>query len=545
MKVYPTSFGIAQQAGRESHDSFLVKSWEETVIAVLADGAGNSDTAKEAAERAVRSLVANYETRPRSWSPQKALSEFTSRINHTLHQDSLTRFGEPELITTLSVAVIEGDRLYGLNVGDSRVYLSREGNLTRLSSDHVAQGNGFGHVLARAIGLAPEVEPHFFEAELKNGDIALLCSDGIYNALDEQLLADQLSNHRAARTIVSEAREHATPETRDDLSAIVLDIQTIGYRRAQEALSLEVPLKLHRGQTIDGFTLEQPLEISGRVWKAAREGQCFTLKFAPVEARESEALVNLFIKEIWNATRLNDLRFFPRAFVPEGATARYYAMEYLEAPSLAKVLQSRRLSVDEAVALGRFLLAATQYLLRFDLVHGDIKPENILVRSDLDGIQYCLIDFGSVTEIFSLTSRAGTPSYLAPERFHEAAISERTEIFAIGVTLFEAITRAFPFGEIERFQVPRFQSAKRPAALNPNVPPWLDAVLLRALSPQADRRYQNYSEMRFDLDHPTQVTPFYAERVSLIERDPLRFYRTGFFILALAVIGLLLLMLRR
>ncbi len=227
MKVYPTSFGLAQHAGRDSHDSFLVKAWEETVIAVLADGAGNSDTAKEAAERTVRSLVDNYETRPRSWSPQKALSEFTSRINHTLHQDSLTRFGEPELITTLSVAVIEGDRLYGLNVGDSRVYLAREGGLTRLSSDHVAPGNGFNHVLARAIGLAPEVEPHFFETELRNGDIALLCSDGIYNALDEELLADQLRNHRAARTIVSEAHEHATPETRDDLSAIVLDIQTI------------------------------------------------------------------------------------------------------------------------------------------------------------------------------------------------------------------------------------------------------------------------------------------------------------------------------
>ncbi len=220
-------------------------------------------------------------------------------------------------------------------------------------------------------------------------------------------------------------------------------------------------------------------------------------------------------------------------------------MEYLEAPSLATVLHSRRLTVDETVALGRFLLAATQYLLGFDLVHGDLKPENILVRSNLDGIQYCLIDFGSVTEIFSLTSRAGTASYLAPERFHEASISERTEIFSIGVTLFEAATRAFPFGEIERFQVPRFQSSKRPTTLNPNVPPWLEAVLLRALSPQPERRYQNYSEMRFDLDHPAQVAPFYAEGLPLIERDPLRFYRTGFFLLLAAVIGLLLLVLRR
>jgi serine/threonine protein phosphatase PrpC len=166
MKVHPTSFGLAQRARRISHDFFLVKAWEETVIAVLADGAGSSEGAREAAERAVRSLVSNYEMRPRTWPPAKALTEFTSRINRMLHQDSLTRFGEPELVTTLSVAVIEGDRLYGLNVGDTRVYLARAGKLTRLSFDHVAQGHGFNHVLDRALGLAPEVQPHVFETEL-------------------------------------------------------------------------------------------------------------------------------------------------------------------------------------------------------------------------------------------------------------------------------------------------------------------------------------------------------------------------------------------
>ena len=61
---------------------------------MLADGAGSSSVAREAADRTVRSLVNNYETRPRSWTPQKALSEFTRLINHTLHQDSLVRFGE-------------------------------------------------------------------------------------------------------------------------------------------------------------------------------------------------------------------------------------------------------------------------------------------------------------------------------------------------------------------------------------------------------------------------------------------------------------------
>jgi serine/threonine protein kinase len=544
MKIYPTSFGLAHCAGRPSHDSFAVKAWDETIIAVLADGSGSSDAAREAAERTVQSLLNDYQTRPRSWSPQKALIEFARRINRTLHLDSLSRFGEPELVTTLSVAVVEGDRLYGLNVGDTRVYLSRGGSLTRLSCDHVAGDNGFEHVLQRAIGLAPEVEPYCFEAELRDGDVAFLCSDGVYNLLDEDLLANKLRARSAARSIVAEANERVTPETSDDLSAIVLDIQLTGKLRAEKALPLAIPKHLRKGEVIDGFTLVRSFQYSDRVWLATKSGQRFTLKFAPVDASDNEELANLFIKEVWNATRLQEGRFFPRAFVPEGATSRYYAMEFIEAPSLKLFLRSRRLSVDETVALGKFLLDAAQYLLTRDLVHGDLKPENILVVSDFDRIAFKLIDFGSVTDLFSVNSRAGTASYLAPERFQGMAICERTEIFSLGVTLFEGLTRKFPFGEFERYQTPRFHSAKRPASLNPNVPPWLEAVLLRAISADPEKRYQNYSEMLFDLEHPDRVTPFFAKGLPLIERDPLRFYKTGFYLLVAAVFVLLLALLK-
>jgi serine/threonine protein kinase len=409
----------------------------------------------------------------------------------------------------------------------------------------VAPGDGLKHVLQRAIGLAPEVEPHLFEADLKDGDVAFLCSDGVYNVLDESLLADKLRSHSVARSIVSEAKEHATPETSNDLSAIVLDIRTTGKLRAQAEMPLVVPKRLSTGEVIDGFTLTRSFQHSDRVWLATRAGQRFTLKFAPAEAQENEEIANLFVKEVWNATRLQDIRFFPRAFMPEAATRRYYAMDFIEAPSLKTLLRSRRMAADEGVALGKFLLCAAQYLLSLDLVHGDLKPENVLVLSDFAGLGFKLVAFGNVTDLFSVISRAGTASYLAPERFRGAPISERTEIFALGVTLFEALTRNFPFGEIERFQTPHFHRSKRPSTLNPNIPPWLEAVLLRALSVRPEQRYQNYSEMLFDLEHPEQVAPFYAEGAPLIERDPLRFYKTGFFLLLAVTIVLLLLLLNR
>ena len=545
MKVLTTSFGLPHTEGGESHDAFAVKSWGETVIAVLADGAGSSGNAREASQRAVRALVNHYETRPRIWTPQKALTEFTRLINHTLHQDSLTRFGEPELITTLSVAIVEGDRLYGLNVGDSRVYLSRAGRMAQLSRDHVSNCVGLDHVLNKAIGMEAEIEPHLFESELKDGDVALLCSDGVFNALPADLLSEQLGRRSPARTIVCTARDKATPETIDDMSAIVLDIEKTGKLRAVKEQPLEIPAKLCKGDVLDGFTLIKPFQHSDRVWLGTRDGQKFTLKFAPLEARESEEILDLFIKETWNATRLQSNEFFPVAFVPEKATARYYAMEFIEAPSLKILLRSRKLAVDEAVALGKFLVAAAQYLLGFDLVHGDLKPENILVVQGYDRIGFKLVDFGSVTEIFSVRSRAGTASYLAPERFQEAPISERTEIFAIGVTLFEALTNTLPFGEIERYQTPRFQAPKRPGKFNANLPPWLESLLLRAVSPEPEVRYQNYSEMGFDLAHPDKVAPFHPKNTPLLERDPLRFYQVGFYVLLVIVLALLFLLLKR
>jgi serine/threonine protein kinase len=290
---------------------------------------------------------------------------------------------------------------------------------------------------------------------------------------------------------------------------------------------------------IDGFTLVRPFQHSNRAWLATREEQRFTLKFAPVEARDNEAVLNQFVKETWNATRLQAPEFFVKAFVPENVSVRCYAMEFVEAPSLKTLLRSRQLGVDEAIELGKFLVKASQHLLGLDLAHGDIKPENILVLSSYDSVTFKLVDFGSATEVFSVTSRAGTASYLAPERFHAAPISERTEIFAIGVTLFEALTRTFPYGEIERFQTPHFGVAKRPSRLNPNLPPWLESVLLRALTPEPERRYQNYSEMRFDLEHPDSVQPFHPKDASFRDRNPLGFYKAACFLLLVICVALL------
>ncbi|MDZ4402604.1 protein phosphatase 2C domain-containing protein [Prosthecobacter sp.] len=526
MKILTTSYGMASEEGTPSSDAFDVRSWNQTVIAVLSDGAGSGEPAREAAQRAVGSLIEHYSARPRAWSPQQALSTFARVLNRTLYQESQVRYERTEMVATLAAVVIEGDTLHGINLGDSTVCLWRDGTLRTLSTAHVETERS--HILTRALGMSEDVEPFCFTTTLQDGDVAMLCSDGVSNHISDDDLTAALALRSSARSIVLAARQKAKAETLDDMSALVLDIHQTGRLHAMNARTLTIPAALNKGDQIDGYELLRSFHGTSRVWLAEKDGQRVVIKFAPVEAIDSPQHLEAFTHETWNATRAQSAHFV-RAYEPAGQTMRYYVMEFADAPSLQAVLRERMLSVDSAIALGKFLGDATQTLLRLDLVHGDIKPENILCIGDYTSLSFKLVDLGSAAAIFSVSSRAGTASYLAPERFHSAPISERTEIFAIGVTLYQSLTGKLPYGQIERFQTPVFHPAKRLSKINPNIPSWLEAVIHRAIAIKPERRYQHCSELAHDLAHPDRVQPFFEADTPLLERNPLAFYKTGFF----------------
>jgi len=177
------------------------------------------------------------------------------------------------------------------------------------------------------------------------------------------------------------------------------------------------------------------------------------------------------------------------------------------------------------------------------LVHGDIKPENIMV-SERDGKHvFKVIDFGSMTEIYSINSNAGTPSYLAPERFTGASISESSEIYSIGVTLYESLTQNYPYGEIEPFQTPSFKKVTPLSKYNKNIPQWLCSVIFRAIEKESDLRYKNYSEMLFEVSNPLKVQPYFDKSKPLIERNPTLYYKIAFIgsLMVNIILGVLLL----
>jgi len=561
MKIQSTTHGAPRHAGGTSQDACRALVRDDRVIAALADGVGSSKEGGAAAQRAVDMIIDYYIARPQAWSPRRALTEFVSQINRIFHQESQLRHGSSEILCTLSVVVIENGRLYGLNIGDSPVYLWRRGTLTLLSQSHALSQNGMQHVLTRAIGLEPTVESWFFENTVEDADVLLLCSDGVANAVPKNQLKELLSRRTSARSIVSTATSliEENPDLRDDATAVVLDIAQRGWTGGAGERPLEVLPTLRAGDIIDRFKLIRPLQEGARVWLAETTAQPASapstlnpqpstndagstrhvLKFPPLDARDDDARRDGFLRELWQAARIDSPDFI-RSTIPTEGTLRYYVMDYVEAPTLRAHLADTPLRVEETVELARFLLRAGQYLLSRDHAHGDLKPDNILVLRDGENLRFLLIDLGSAAEVFSVTNRAGTPSYLAPERFQNAPLSERTELFAIGVTLYEALARAYPYGEVERFQTPRFDTPpKRLTRLNAAVPPWLESIILRSLAPDPDDRYQNFSEMAYDLDHPADVQPFYGKDTSLLDRDPVRFYKLLSLALFLSNLGLL------
>ncbi len=537
-----TGFSLAKGKELTGDDFYDVKTIGELTVAIVCDGVGSATEGAQAAKRTTQHLINNFKIRPKSWSIEKAIKSFIASINSILYQESQLNYESSELVTTLTIVVIQGNKLFGANVGDSRVYLHRDGKLNQLSYDHAMDEEGYENVLTQAIGIDKEVEPYYFENLVEKDDKILLCSDGLYNVLDPDILQERISY--GASALVKKASKIENDDLLDDTTAVVIEILKADEYLTLRRQKLEIPQTLKKGQEIDGYTLIKPLIQNERTWLVHKKTKDYVIKFASFEAIEDEAMLDLFVKEAWNAKRLK-ANFFPKAVIPKTRTMRYYVMQLFHGEDLDHYLGHKQITIDDSIELASTLLKMSQFLVKYDLVHGDIKPQNIMIAKDDDeNLEFKIIDFGSITEIFSTDSQAGTPSFLAPERFIGESISETTEIFSIGVTLYLSLTGKYPYGEIEPFQNPTFKEAKAPSFYNKNIPNWLDSIILRAIAIDEEQRYSHYSEIYYELTHPEKVKPYFIKNAPLIEKSPHIFYKRAFTLMTLVNFALIYLLLK-
>ncbi|WP_345975523.1 bifunctional protein-serine/threonine kinase/phosphatase [Sulfurimonas sp. HSL3-7] len=525
--------------GDDACDYVLID--DALLVAVLCDGVGGARHGGEAARQTVKYLLKQFQNRPQSWDIPQTITIFTQHINRMLFKESMTQYERIEYLTTLCIAVVEGPTLYTMNLGDSRIYLQHDnGPLQQLSTDQTMDEENLSHVLTQACGLNEHVTPKIRTTAISEGDRIILCSDGVSNIVSDDLLAEKAASGLGAKVIINSITNDYKDYHRDDASLQIFKIEKRDSRYALRHAELPIPETLAAGDRFDDIELLEPMMPHGRIWKAKchSDGTTVVIKFPMSDDPEA---IDKFATEAWYAGQITH-KAFGHAWIPENRTVRYYLMELVEGTNLKAFIKDKHLSVDSAILLAKFLHKVEAHLLNLGLVHGDIKPENIIVYREKDtmGTRFKMIDFGSVVRIFSENSRAGTPSYLAPERFTGHAINESTEIFSIGVTIYWALTGKYPYGEIEPFQNPVFKQAYPPSKYNANIPFWLDSVILRAVAITADERYEHYSELFYELQKPENVRPFYPKDSSKLDRVPKTFYKMVFFLmLILEIITLL------
>jgi beta-lactam-binding protein with PASTA domain/tRNA A-37 threonylcarbamoyl transferase component Bud32 len=227
------------------------------------------------------------------------------------------------------------------------------------------------------------------------------------------------------------------------------------------------------------------------------------LKFLHPRFAQDEQFIERFRREASSAAGLqhpNVVGVFDRGTF-DGS--HYIAMEYVEGASLKDLIE-RGLSVPEAVEIVRQVLSGVKYAHERGIVHRDLKPQNVLV--DSEG-RARVTDFGiaraGASEITQTGSVLGTAQYLSPEQAQGLTVTAASDIYSIGVMLYEALTGTVPFDADSPVTVALKQVSERPrppSELNPAVSRALDGVVLRALAKDPENRFASAEEFMQALD---------------------------------------------
>jgi serine/threonine protein kinase len=227
----------------------------------------------------------------------------------------------------------------------------------------------------------------------------------------------------------------------------------------------------------------------------------------------------------------------------------YIVMERLEGELLADVLKrERRLPVDRALGIAIRVAQALEYMHERKVLHRDLKPGNIMLCKD-GSIR--VLDFGLATSeggptgpAFGFIPSLGTPDYMPPEHVRGKMGDERSDIYCLGVILYEMLTGAVPFRGKDLFALMHARVVGdpiRPGEVNPELSPQLEEIILHALERDPRARYARMSEFRKDLEAPEQVIPTgRAQRLEPPRPLKILWRRTQHFVWTLVVILLLM-----
>ncbi|RYE42753.1 MAG: bifunctional protein-serine/threonine kinase/phosphatase [Hyphomicrobiales bacterium] len=559
------SLAKAGGANQDFHGALLPLGYlrsSKGIAVALADGIGSSRVSQVASAAAVRGFLDDYYATSEAWSVRRAAQRVLQATNSWLHaqnQRGDARFDKDSgYVCTFSALVLKGREMHLLHVGDARIYRVHPRALEQLTEDHRVQVSSSESYLARALGVGPYVEIDYRAWDAEVNDLYLLATDGAHTHLDAEAVHRALALHAGdldavAQQLSNDARARGSE---DDITVQLLRIDALPCADAPQAAlqreGLRMPPALAPRMAFEGYTVLRELHVSARshVHLAVDDasGSQVVIKTPAVDRQADADFLDRFLLDEWVARRI-DSPHVVRAHAPQRPRAHLFvAMEYVEGQTLAQwMVDHPRPGMDPVRRIVLQVAKGLHAMHRREMLHQDLRPANVMV--DAAGTAH-IIDLGS-THVAGLVdcgrepqagAIAGTLQYTAPEYFLGQGGDERSDLFSLAVLCYQMLSGQLPYG-LHVTQVRTASDLRRLRYVplrhhRPDLPAWLDAVLQRALQPQAERRQQAVSEFAHDLQSPGPS--FHRHRAPpLVERNPVVFWQTLAALLALVVCVLL------
>ncbi|MBP2231207.1 serine/threonine protein phosphatase PrpC [Azospirillum agricola] len=554
-------FGIASDTGRRPRNEDYAgvclaspgRRVRQGIVAALADGVGGAKGGRIAAELAVRTFIDGYYAQPEPLGVQRAAARVIEAVNRWIVAQGRADPALENMASTFAGLILRHRNAHVLHVGDSRVYRLSDGQLARLTEDHTLNRPDYAHVLYRGLGIEEAVRLDYGVHPLRLHDRFLLCSDGVHGTLTDVALRSLLMRRdtpeAAARLIVDTALDAGSS---DNASAVVVDVVGLPAIEHTElesaAANLPILAPPAAGEELDGFRLDAPLSDGrySRLFRATNleDGRSVVIKFPQPEVAADKTFRLAFVREAWVAARVRSPWVGEVIELPPGRQTRLYTvMPYYEGETLEQRLRRKpSLALAEGVEIAVTLARALSALHRAGIIHRDIKPDNVILGR---GGRLTLIDLGVARlpqlEEFPTADVPGTPSYMAPELFAGSAGDERSDQFALAVTIHRALSGGgYPYGEVEPFSRPRFGKPVPLARGRGDVPAWFDQILARALSPAPADRFGDVIEFAQELENAlAHGRPEIVRRRPLYERNPVLVWQCVSAALLCAMLALL------
>lgn len=289
------------------------------------------------------------------------------------------------------------------------------------------------------------------------------------------------------------------------------------------------------GKTIDRYRVVAKLGRGGmaEVYKAFQPGldRYVAIKVMLSHMADDEEFVRRFTKEALNTGKMRHANIVQAFDYHTEGNLNFLVMEYIDGPTLKAEMKARQaanqpFTLEEIARIFVALCNAVDYAHSRGMVHRDIKPANVMINQEG---QVVLTDFGIVrtvdgTQHTATGALTGTPAYMSPEQGEGKRADERSDIYALGIMLYELVTGAVPYDADTPFAIIMKhirEPLPLPSQVNPDLPEAVEKVILKAMAKNPEDRYQTAGAMARDLREAVSLTPEQAnKRLVTIAKPP-------------------------